>query len=129
FLSVGIPATLAYAEMRRSLIRNLSILALVAVLVLLVTLVYANLSILHPVKALVGATRRLTKGDLAARTGIVDSKGELNQLAQAFDEMAASVQHQRSEIEQSEKALRESEERVRLVLDTALDAVSTINEK
>lgn len=129
FLSVGIPTILAYAEMQRSLVRNLGLLGLVAVAVLLAALIYANSYILRPVNALVGATGQLAKGNLMARTGILHSAGELNQLARAFDEMAESLQRQRHAIEHSEQALRESEERLRLVLDTALDAVITIDER
>jgi PAS domain S-box-containing protein len=128
FVAVGIPTSLAFRETEKILIRNLSILGLIAVLVVLLAHLYADWHILHPIKALVGATKRLTKGDLTARTGIVRSEGELNQLAGAFDEMAESVQRQQNEIELSHNALSESEERVRLVLDTALDAVITIDE-
>jgi PAS domain S-box-containing protein len=129
FVSVGIPTLLAYQETQQSLIRNLTILGIIALLVVSAALAYANTYILRPVNALVGATKQLAKGHLGARTGIVHSTGELNQLAQRFDEMAESLERQREEIEHSGKALRESEERVRMVLDTALDAVITINEK
>jgi PAS domain S-box-containing protein len=129
FLSVGIPTSMAFAGITENLIRNLTILAIIATLVLLVANWYANWYILHPVNALVGATRRLAEGDLSARTGIVQSKGELNQLANTFDEMAESVERQRTEIEESKHALHESEERLRLVVDTALDAVITIDEQ
>ncbi|HKS37855.1 MAG TPA: PAS domain S-box protein [Verrucomicrobiae bacterium] len=129
YVSVGIPKSLAFGETTQILVRNLAILGAVAALTLLAAQIYANIHILRPVKALVGATGRLSAGDLAARTGLVYGPGELNHLARAFDEMAEGVQRQRMEIERSEKALRESEERVRLVLDTALDAVITMDEK
>ncbi len=129
FLSVGIPTSGAFAGIKASLARKLTVLGFIAIAVLLVANWYADRYILHPVQALVGATKHLAEGDLTARTGIVHSDGELNQLAQAFDEMAGSLQRQRTELNRSERALRESEERVRLVLDTALDAVITINEK
>lgn len=128
YVSVGIPTSLAFAEPKQILARNLAVLGLIAVLVLVATHLYAKAYVLRPVHALVGATRKLAAGDLTARTGIVHSQGELNQLAQAFDNMAESVQRQRSEIERSERALRENEQRVRLILDTALDGVITIDE-
>lgn len=128
FVSVGIPMSLAFGETKQLLVRNLVVMGLVAALALWAAQIYANLYILRPVKALVGATRRLASGDLAARTGIIHGPGELNQLAQSFDEMAGSVQRQRTETERSDHALRESEERMRLVLDTALDAVITIDD-
>lgn len=129
FVSVGIPTSLAFRETNQILFRNLAILGVVALLAFSASQIYASVQILRPIKALVGATERLTEGDLAARTGILEGGGELNQLARAFDRMAESVQRQRSEIESSKRALHDSEERVRLVLDTALDAVITIDEQ
>lgn len=103
---VGIPAELAYAETTQAVIRNLIILAIVALLALVAAWSYANSYILQPVNALVGATRRLAAGDLSARAGPLENAGEFSQLTAAFDEMAASLQRQRAEIAKSEKEIR-----------------------
>lgn len=97
-INVGIPTALAYAETKRILFLNLAILGVVAAAALLAAWVYANRYVLHPVETLANATRRVAAGDLSARADIPPASGELNQLAQAFDEMAASLQKQRSEI-------------------------------
>ncbi|MBI3852652.1 MAG: PAS domain S-box protein [Verrucomicrobia bacterium] len=129
FVSVGIPTTVAYAEINQILIRNLIILGLLAVFVLSSAWGYANSYILHPVRALANTARKVAAGDLNARTGVIRGSGELNQLAQTFDEMTGSLQQQRITTESSAKALLESEQRVRLVLDTAMDAVITIDDQ
>ena len=98
FVSVGIPASVAYGETKHILAVNLAVLVGVAALALWVALIYANRHILHPIAALSGTSRRVAAGDLQARTGILDAPGELNQLARAFDEMTASLQRQRAEI-------------------------------
>jgi PAS domain S-box-containing protein len=127
FASVGIPTALAYAEIERILLRDVTILTVVALLAVMAAWGYANSQILSPMKALADTTRQVASGDLSARTGLSRASGELKQLARAFDDMTESLQRQRSETERSAQALRESEERVRLVLDTALDAVITID--
>ena len=98
FVNVGVPTALAYAETKRILLLDLVILAVVAVSALLAAWVYANRYVLNPVGRLAKATRQVATGDLGARTGIPPASGELHQLAQAFDEMAASLQQQRNEI-------------------------------
>ena len=98
FVSVGIPTLLAYAETKHLLLVNLAILGGIAVLAMIAALVYANRYVLYPVKTLADTTRRVAAGDLSARTGIGTAPGELPQLARAFDEMTANLQHQRDEI-------------------------------
>ena len=127
FVSVGIPSALAFGEATRSMVRNLIILGAVALLALLGAWGYANSYILQPARALMGAASRLAAGDLSARAGSVQATGEFRELTRTFDEMAVSIQRQRTEIESSERTFRESEERIRLIIETALDAVVTID--
>jgi signal transduction histidine kinase len=92
YVSIGIPQAVAYAPVRRALVRNLVCLGVVAVLALVAAWAGAEAFIVRPVQALVRATRRLSGGDLSTRTGLPHGAGELNQLAAAFDEMAASLE-------------------------------------
>jgi PAS domain S-box-containing protein len=91
YVSIGIPRAVAFAEADRILARNLAGLGVVGVLVLVAAWVGADLFILSPVNALIGATKRLGAGELSARTGLPYGQGELGQLARAFDEMAESL--------------------------------------
>jgi signal transduction histidine kinase/ActR/RegA family two-component response regulator len=61
--------------------------------------------ILRQVRALSDASQRLAKGDFSARTGLKQAEGELYQLAQTFDAMAASLQQRIAEREATEKIL------------------------
>ena len=110
FASVGILLSLAYAETRRMLILNLTVLGAVAALALVAAWFYGDQYILRPVKAMAESTRQVTQGDLSARTGIAGAPGELNDLAQAFDRMAESLQAQRC---QNERLHAELEDRVK----------------
>jgi signal transduction histidine kinase len=59
-----------------------------------------DLLILRWVNMLVGATKRLSSGDLSVRTGLPSDQGELGQLAHAFDEMAESLELAHQMLEQ-----------------------------
>jgi signal transduction histidine kinase/CheY-like chemotaxis protein len=61
--------------------------------------------ILRQVRLLSEAAKRLGKGDLNSRTGLIDTQGELGQLAETFDSMAAALQQRSREREAAEKIL------------------------
>lgn len=129
FISVGVPSYLAYAQTRATLVRNLIILSVVAAAALAVAWYYASTQIVAPVRGLVFAIRRLARGDRYVRTELSVAEGEFRDLAGAFDEMAETLERQREETDSSQRALQESEERIRRVLDTALDGVITIDQE
>jgi signal transduction histidine kinase len=92
YVSVGIPAAVAFAGANRILARNLAALGLVAGLALAAAWIGGNLFIVRQVQALVGATQRVAAGELGVRTGLPQGQGELSQLASAFDQMAESLE-------------------------------------
>jgi signal transduction histidine kinase/ActR/RegA family two-component response regulator len=63
--------------------------------------------ILRQVRALSRAVLRLAGGDLEARTGLTEVEGELGQLAEKFDEMAATLQQRAAERDAAERKLRD----------------------
>jgi signal transduction histidine kinase len=91
YVSVGIPAAVAFAGPNRILARNIALLALVAGLALAAAWVGGNLFIVRQIQVLVGATKRVAAGELGVRTGLPQGQGELSQLAGAFDQMAESL--------------------------------------
>jgi signal transduction histidine kinase len=92
YVSVGIPATVAFAGVNRILARNLAMLGLVAGLALAAAWVGGNLFIVRQIKTLVEATKRVAAGELGVRTGLPQGQGELSQLTGAFDQMAESLE-------------------------------------
>jgi len=91
YVSVGIPAAIAFSGANRILARNIAALVLVAGLALAAAWVGGNLFIVRQIQTLVGATKRVAAGELGVRTGLPPGQGELSQLASAFDQMAASL--------------------------------------
>jgi signal transduction histidine kinase len=102
YVSVGIPASVAFAGANQMLARNLAALGLVAGLALAAAWVGGNLFIVRQIHALVGATKRVAAGELGVRTGVPQGQGELSQLASAFDQMAESLEraHERRLLEE-----------------------------
>ncbi len=107
-VNVGIPVNVVYAQADRTLANNLLVLGLMVGAALLFTFLGGEFFVVRPVARLLRATGRLAAGDLKARTGLAPGgqRGELGQLARAFDQMAAAL-------EQREQSLRESERRYR----------------
>ena len=63
--------------------------------------------ILRQIRLLSQAVLRLAGGDLQARTGLQEVQGELGQLAQKFDEMAAALQQRAKERDEADRKLRD----------------------
>jgi signal transduction histidine kinase len=110
YVSVGVPASVAFKGANQALIRNLVGLGIVTALVLAATRLGENLFVVRWVERLLSATRRLSAGDLSVRTGLRYGEGEMSQLARAFDEMADSLERRVAERDEAEGALRESQQ-------------------
>lgn len=80
----------------------------------------------RPLVRFVKATERLGAGDFSARV-TPESRDEVATLAAAFNAMAGQLARRVAEVEASADALRQSEERTRRIIDTALDAVITMD--
>jgi diguanylate cyclase (GGDEF)-like protein len=96
-LALGIPQSLAYAELR-ALARATLLLVAVAAAALTLAWFGLNRVLLHPVERLLAATRRLAGGDLRARSGLPHTGHELHQLARSFDAMAEALAQREEQI-------------------------------
>ncbi len=106
YVGIGIPTAIAYSEVNQTLARHLTGLGLIAVLALLAVWFGGDILILRRVRALVSAARRLSSGDMKARTGLKAGAGELDQLACTFDEMAEALEQQALQLSQAETKYR-----------------------
>ncbi len=106
-VAIGLPREWAIDKVNQDLWRNLFWLSAVALIILVAARFSGNLFILQPVDKLLKVTRRLTRGDLTARTGAPYQPGELGQLAQAFDQMADSLQERDADLLKTAAELRQ----------------------
>ena len=103
---VGIPVEAAFANSNRTMRQNLTFLGIVAVLALTAAWTGGDFFVLRQVHGLVDAARRMSKGDLTARSGFDPGPGELGQLARSFDEMAVSMEKHVADLERAQADLR-----------------------
>ena len=122
YVSVGITRAVAFAHADRMLARNLIALGTVTALALAAAWIGGRLVIVRRVQALVEATRRLSAGDLSARSGLPHGSGELGQLARAFDRMAESL-----EAAEARRALEEELRRKNYELEQQNRSVAEAN--
>jgi len=120
YVSVGIPTAIAFAEVQRSLVRNLVGFGLVTGLMLVAAWVASDLLILRRVRVLTGAARQLAAGELITRAKLGTGRDELGALATTFDAMAESLETRTKELSRSER-------RFANIVDTAADAIISID--
>ena len=65
----------------------------------------AELFVVYPLRVMLATVRRLRNGDLSARTGLENDRGEVAQLAIALDDMAAAAEQRTKERELTEQRL------------------------
>jgi len=92
YVGLGIPSAVVDGPADAALARNLGILGGTLALALGGAWVYGTRQLVRPVRAILGAARRLAGGDLDARTGVAHDAGEIGELARTFDRMAETVQ-------------------------------------
>ena len=104
YLSIGIPTRSAERAAWASLARNLGVLLFGALVCLGLTMVAANRFFLRETRALLDTARRMQTGDLSARTGLSEGRGELGDLARALDSGLAALSSARAEMTEAKEA-------------------------
>jgi signal transduction histidine kinase len=113
YFLLGIPERTLFASANRLLTRTLLLLCTASAIIMAAAFYGSGRLIIGPVKAMLDTARRLAKGDLGARTRILPHTGELNELAQAFDEMAIALERREEQRRQAEAEIRGSREQLR----------------
>ena len=124
---VGIPKDLAFAPANRILARGLAWLLFVSALALAGAWWIGDWLVVRKVNRLIKATERLAAGDLGARVGSPDDKGELHQLACAFDQMAEALQMEKSDVQRANEKIERNLEGVRALREIALAITSSLD--
>jgi PAS domain S-box-containing protein len=122
-VSIGIPAESAYAIATRAMVRNLSVLGLVALLALAASWLSAYRLILRPNRSLLRAVRGMAAGDLSVRTRTAHGAPEIVELARAFDQMAGALEARQAQSERAQQELRESHGLLNAIIEGTTDAI------
>jgi len=123
YVRVGIPRAAVYASSGAKLSRHLLALAGIVALALLLSRLWARRKILAPSTRLMDTVRALDAGDFSARANISGAPGELGELADSIDHMAAALMRHKAEQETARRALFESEDRLRAIFNASSDGM------
>ena len=93
-VSVGIASGAADSTLTRELVYELLLIGGLGLLGLALGLAGARRALGRPLEALVATAGRLRGGDLSARAGVDPRGGELGELAESLDAMAAALERQ-----------------------------------
>jgi len=127
YVGVCLDRAAIVAGATRAFVRGIAGLLLVGLLVSAVAWFGVQAAVVRRVEALVAATARLRSGDLTARTGLPYGRGELSDLARAFDGMAEDLQRGDAVRERAEARLRASEAHKSAVLEASLDGLMVLD--
>lgn len=106
FVALTVPVSSLYARANRVIAYQFAGVWLLAVLALCSVWVGSSAFIIGPLKAMGRTARRLSEGDLNARTGLPHQRGELGSLARALDEMAEALESRDRQVQEYERGLR-----------------------
>lgn len=105
-LAVGIPTAAAYAPANQRLTYNLLILGAVATLAFLFAGRMSTALFTRKIESVLRAARRLSAGDLTARTDEAWTPDEVGELVRTFDAMAWTLEHRTADLEHAVASLR-----------------------
>jgi signal transduction histidine kinase len=108
-LMVGIPEKLALEPVKKVFFYICLWIAF-SLIVLIASWIAGSLFALKKINRLVNVTREISSGNLSIRTGIRGGRGELGQLARAFDTMAEALQERDLKLEERTAELERSNE-------------------
>jgi signal transduction histidine kinase/ActR/RegA family two-component response regulator len=110
-VTIGIPTETIISNARHDQLMSLMGLAATTMLALLAAWLAGDILIVQRVRKLRDTAGSIAAGKLDARTGIEYGREEIGNLAQALDEMAATLQKKESARTQAERELRAADQR------------------
>ncbi|MFW5848202.1 MAG: sensor histidine kinase [Spirochaetota bacterium] len=92
YVAVGFPVDVSRGVAQRFLARNLALMILVIVVAILVAHGLGGAVFARQMEQLAATARRISSGELGARTGVSERRTEIGAVAQAIDEMAERLE-------------------------------------
>lgn len=107
FVAVGLSTDSAYGTVRNAFHVEMASLAAVSLLALGIAWFGSDRLVIRKMRQVVRAADRIRKGDLSARSGLEDSRDEVDHLAHAVDNMADAIQDRVAVLQQHDLEMRE----------------------
>lgn len=128
YMLIGVPSAHALAAGDRVFFQGLALWLLIGLLVALAAWFGSELFVIRPVRMLARAVRRVSEGDLSARSGLPRGRDEIGRLAHDFDAMAAALQRVRGALEtlsRGNRALTRAEDEEALLAEMCATVVAS----
>jgi PAS domain S-box-containing protein len=125
-VSFGLDKVQAFAEIQRRTQRGIFLIVLSAALVLVLTSLGARRFIHRPLGQLVDAANLWRLGEYARRVDIRE-KSEIAQVADAFNSMAAALEHREHELSAAKETAEEAAARITMIFESTTDSVAIVD--
>ncbi len=109
YVAIGIPDGSVFAESNHAAAWTLIAVLFITGLGALGAWIGSDVLVMRKVGKLIETSRMLAAGDLGARSGLSQDAGELGQLGQVMDDMAASLSLREQEVRAAERSLGKNE--------------------
>jgi PAS domain S-box-containing protein len=113
----GMPLAGLYGAADRALRWNLVLLSLVIAFSFVCAWWLGSVTIVDPLRQILGATKRIARGDLSARASVDRAGDEMARVAAAFDHMAGVIEQRSLDDAEAREALRRERDYVRHIID------------
>lgn len=114
---VGSPEERIQSLANRVFYRDLAVLALFALFAIAMSVIAADLSVLHDLRLLARATRRFGAGEWSARSPVPLAQGEIRDVTTAFNSMASALEQRDAEATAARETLRALTHRSQTIRD------------
>jgi len=121
YVWAGVPESYALKSANKHLARNVSLMLFATVLSLFVSWTIGKRAFISPINNLIDMTRKFSGGNFDFRSNLPRQNNEFGTLIKSFYEMSDRLQS-------SQGALIQSEEKTRLILDSAAEAIYGVDQ-
>ena len=127
YAAIDLPATLAFAKSREILLQNLAALGILSAILLCSAWFGTDVFVLRRIRDIIGATNKVTAGDLKARTTLGYQNNELGQMAWSFDNLAHALETRQAEAEESARQIHSQRQQQDVLFHLIRGITSTLD--
>ncbi|MGE5219048.1 MAG: ATP-binding protein [Chloroflexota bacterium] len=127
YAAVDLPVEAAFSKTREILIQQLIALGILLAIILGLTWFGTDALVLRRIRDIITATQKMASGNLRARTALAYDSSELGQMAQAFDNLAETLEKREVEAAQAAKQIHQQRQQQEILYDLNRGITSTLD--